>query len=699
MMEAVLSNADHPEYGVATIPLPIPRNQYDHCVSLLEALEIGDASEADCRLDSLDSAWPVLNRLVCTKVNLDELDYLAKRLDSFTVGEFSQFQAMAEKLNLASMKDLINLTFCCQQATVITDFTNLKEIGRDHYMNIHGGCASMEELEQLDGEETAILLIEDNEGTVTRYGVVYDNGMQLSQLYDGKHLPCYHYEADMTAVGISTRWEPENSKNVTWVYLPASKGQIERAMQRSGIADPKDMRLFMADSSFPEEVDVALDFRCDNIHELNELALVVEKFSIHDRKKLGAAVSMAKPENASQIRRLAENMDQLCDNPVIEKQMRQLVQALETTTGKKQYGYLKKPLKALVDTIVDELARQPEVAKCYETWNQIRDELNECYGSRTPREHLPLSQQKEFRRIKNDIIREAENIRLGLPTFEDEKMQDEPEPEAAHEEQRSSSVYEQARRYRAAKTVLQDVYALDEEHTEAVRALEQLWAEGYTVAAHQLGKFYRDDLSTMRDHEKAERWFRLSAEAGNDFSEYALGKLLLSQKRTGEAVRWLDKAARHGNPFAQYRLGKLCLTGESVKKDVRKALEYLTAAARQGNPFAQYTLGKLYLLGRDVEQDREQARDWFTRSAAQGNAYAQFFLDRFDQFRDPSVMLAATKLLHHMSRIFRDNSMPPRNPAGIRIDSKRRKRLTEKRMAMGHKADDHEEQVSYQQTM
>ena len=260
-------------------------------------------------MDSLDSAWPVLNRLVSTKVNLDELDYLAKRLDSFTVGEFSQFQAMVEKLHLTSMKDLINLTFCCQQATVITDFTNLKEVGRDHYMNIHGGCASMEELEQLDGVETAVLLIEDNEGTITRYGVVYDNGMQLSQLYDGKHLPCYHYEADMTAVGISSRWEPENSRNVTWIYLPASKGQIERAMQRSGIADPKDMRLFMADSSFPKEVDVALDFRCDNIYELNELALVADKLSCDDRRKLGAAVSMAKPECASQIRRLAENLD------------------------------------------------------------------------------------------------------------------------------------------------------------------------------------------------------------------------------------------------------------------------------------------------------------------------------------------------------------------------------------------------------
>ena len=385
---------------------------------------------------------------------------------------------------------------------------------------------------------------------------------------------------------------------------------------------------------------------------------------------------------------------QICDNPVVEEQMRQLVQALETTTGKKQYGYLKKPLKQIVDAIVDELAELPEVAECYDVWNQIREELNGCYGHSAPWERLPLSQRKEFRKIKNDIIREAENIRLGLSTFEDEKMRDEPEPEEHREEHQSYSVYEQAQRYRAAKSVLQNIYALDDTHAEAVRELEKLWSEGYTVAAHQLGKFYRDDLSTMRDHEKAELWFRLSAEAGNDFSEYALGKLLLSQERVEEAVQWLDKAAGHGNQFARYRLGKIYLTGESVPKDVQKALEYLTASAEQGNQFAQYTLGKLYLLGRDVKQDREQAREWLTHSASQGNEYAQFFLDRFDQFRDPSVMLAATKLLHHMGRIFRDNSKPPYNPAGIRIDSKRRKRLTEKRMAMGHKADDHEEQPS-----
>ena len=105
---------------------------------------------------------------------------------------------------------------------------------------------------------------------------------------------------------------------------------------------------------------------------------------------------------------------------------------------------------------------------------------------------------------------------------------------------------------------------------ERSKALEQLWEEGYTVAAHQLGKFYRDDLSTLRDHEKAEQWFRRSAEAGNDFSEYALGKLLLTQKRTVEALEWLDKAAEQGNQFARYRLGKIYLTGEPVPKDVEK---------------------------------------------------------------------------------------------------------------------------------
>ena len=91
--------------------------------------------------------------------------------------------------------------------------------------------------------------------------------------------------------------------------------------------------------------------------------------------------------------------------------------------------------------------------------------------------------------------------------------------------------------------------------------------------------------------------------------------------------------------------------------------------------------------------EEEQAMDWFSRSAAQGNQYAQFFLERQDDLRPPSVMLAVTHLLYHMSRIFEDHSLP-RSSTGLQVDSKLRRKIQAKKLAMGHKPDDHEEEQS-----
>ena len=159
------------------------------------------------------------------------------------------------------------------------------------------------------------------------------------------------------------------------------------------------------------------------------------------------------------------------------------------------------------------------------------------------------------------------------------------------------------------------------------------------------------------------------------------------------ALSWYEKATEQGNQYAQYRLGRLYLSGEEVPKDVRRAVEYLTASAERGNQYAQYALGKLYLMGKDIPQDEEAAHRWLTASAKQGNQYAQFFLERIGQFRDPSVLLAATRLLHHLANTFRDNAQPPANLAGLRMDSNRRRKLMQKRLAMGHKPDDHEENL------
>ena len=309
MIQAVLSNPNHPDYGVVTIPFPIPHDQYAHCMELLEALEIGDAVKADCKVEKVDSFYTVLKRVEMLTVNVEELNYLAKRLDSFDTGEAAQFQAMAHKLDLFELKDLINLTFCCQQATVITDFSDLAAIGRDHYMNLHGGSAKTEELDALDGEETARRLIESGGGTITPYGVVYDNGMKLEQVYDGRFFPCYYYEPNAITVAVTSKSELEDTEHITWLYLPMEREEVDRALLRGGITDPSEIRLSLEDSQLPNEVDVLLDMECETLSDLNELAAATDGLSNADMEKLGAVVTLAEPKSAAQIKNLAESLD------------------------------------------------------------------------------------------------------------------------------------------------------------------------------------------------------------------------------------------------------------------------------------------------------------------------------------------------------------------------------------------------------
>ena len=209
---------------------------------------------------------------------------------------------------------------------------------------------------------------------------------------------------------------------------------------------------------------------------------------------------------------MRKNVDRLesVENPPesIRQKLMELALELHTVNGKKQYGYLKKPLKDMVDSIVDELEKLPEVAAYYSVWDGLRDTLEGYYKNR-PRQHNPLSQQKEFRAIKNAIIQEAERLRLKL---EESSAQTSANP------------------------------ALTDEHISSITS----------------------------------QFARLPSE---------------------------------------------------------------------------------YLLNLTV------------------------------------------RLFHQMGQIFRDNAAPPSNPMGIRVDSKRRKKLIQKRLAMGHKQDDHEQAQGYEQSL
>ena len=241
----------------------------------------------------------------------------------------------------------------------------------------------------------------------------------------------------------------------------------------------------------------------------------------------------------------------------------------------------------------------------------------------------------------------------------------------------------------------------DERHSlefrdQWVERLEQMAEQGDAYAQFVMGQFYRDGPLLIPDVAKAQYWFQQAAEQGLPEAQYALGKLLLSADPEvhdlDEGIRWLRRAAQEGNTYAAYRLGKEYLTGEHAPKNGENAVHWFHLSAKRGNPFAQYMLGKLYLEGKAVPRDQEQAVQWFRRSAAQGSRYAQFFLDRQNSLQPPAVMLSVTRLLHHLGRIFREDSLPAAGPGITQIDRKRLRQLREKRIALGHKPDDHPEQ-------
>ena len=387
------------------------------------------------------------------------------------------------------------------------------------------------------------------------------------------------------------------------------------------------------------------------------------------------------------MRELVQQMrTRICDHPEVEQLMQELALQLETVKGKKSYGYLPKKQKALVDEIVDQMEQLPTVAECYEQWWQLQGQVEDFYSEKE-RHRPPLSRQKEFRQIKNAVIQEAETIRLGKITFEDDTLDQ--SDEAEKDENVSWD-------FRTLRIDVQDEYSSLAERDDAVESMRELAENGDIHAQYFMGELYRDGPLLPPDWVMARYWFDKAAKQGYVAAQYALGKLYLSDDASVHdpelGIQWLEYAAYNGNHDASYRLGKEYLKGESVRRDTRKAIDHIYTSAQAGNLHAQYLLGKLLLQGKAVERDKEAGIQWLSQAAEQGHSYAQCLLERQSASTAPEVFLAVTRLLHHMANIFQNNSLPQSGTGLTHIDRKRRQELREKRLVHGHKEDDHEEQ-------
>ena len=410
-----------------------------------------------------------------------------------------------------------------------------------------------------------------------------------------------------------------------------------------------------------------------------ELLHVYEQKS-KSRDELVAEARKAMLELAKAMREMT------CIHPEAEQMIWKLSKQLSTEPGKKTYGYLPKPTKKLVDEIVDQMARLPTVDACYQTWWELQCQVEDYYSEGKKRLRPPLSQQKEFRQIKNAVIKEAEHIRTNRFSFEDAEMQDDGE---------RISTYDMSYECQDLQSVANDESFPLVERDEAAERLEQLADAGDAYAQYIIGTAYRDGGLLIPDTAKAQKFLECAAKQEIDAAQYALGKLYLSNDAdvhdSAKGIYWLKRSADNGNNYAAYRLGKEYLSGKNTIKDAETAVSYLRQAADNGSTYAQYLLGKLTLMGEGVPKDMDAAYEWFAAARDNGHAYAEFFMKRMERGEQepPSVLLASTRLLYHMGNIFRDNA-PASAATGVQIDRKRLALLRQKRVALGHKPDDHE---------
>ena len=306
-IKATLYSKTDPALGSVTIQFPIHRKEYDRVLEQLKPLGIGSPLDQDCQIETLDSHYPILKRLEETLVNLDELDYLAKRLDNIDE-KATTFQGAAAAEGITSIQDFINLTFCYKQVSVVRDFRDLENIGRDHIITTQGRGSSDEEWAAIDFHAVAMDLLQNGDGKITPYGVVYSNGMKLHPLYTGGPFPAYGCGEPLVVA-----FKPQEGSEENFLFLPMAESRLCRELERSGVIDPKNFELCYIDQAPMEEIASSLSLEKEDIFMLNRLAAALEDIPPAEMEKLKAAVYLTEPDTSEKFLALMKKVEQLDD--------------------------------------------------------------------------------------------------------------------------------------------------------------------------------------------------------------------------------------------------------------------------------------------------------------------------------------------------------------------------------------------------
>ena len=431
------------------------------------------------------------------------------------------------------------------------------------------------------------------------------------------------------------------------------------------------------------------------------------------------------------------------DNPLLEEKLLLLAEKLSRTSGKKVYGYLKADVKNLIDSIVDLIADDERVSKLYDLWYENKLSIIRTYTDETP-DKIPLSQNKEFKSIKNMVITQAMNIFAEKDAFDDNDGNIEKEFEQSEESDNEKfeftnnsieDLYKQAQndnsyaQYKLGKMYLKgENVKQDAEY--GVRWLLKAIKQNNRYAQYLLGKaifkgeYLPIDNNLPLDIDFAVELLLKASDQGNEYASYTLGKafvegdllpqdinagielLLKASEKNCEpawcylgkmfykgigvikdidtAIYYFEKAVKENNTYAAYSLGKI-YSSEDEYIDMNKAIYYFRIAANDNNSFAEYQLSKIYLYGNGVEKNYDIAMHYLNLSAEHGNQYAEQFLYSIQKQKNIMTAISSLRLLQHISNLIRRKNQEQNRRKIGQIDRKMQQKISEKKQAHGLK--------------
>ena len=364
-----------------------------------------------------------------------------------------------------------------------------------------------------------------------------------------------------------------------------------------------------------------------------------------------------KKESEQLMKQLADNISQNdVDNAELIDLVAKLHEQLNSSKGKKVYGYLKADVKKTVDEIFIRLSENESIQKMYSLWCEMEQQKHDVYSS--ARVQFPkLADNKEFKSVKNMIIQTVLDMNSPVVDIEieepeltektDDDITDIPpqidefdnaiyfdnddmaangfscsskiSPKEPDDSPKSKYYLKWSNAYKEACKLIYNKQSKLEDFQKAEQLLLSESKSGNVLAIHDLGKLYSTDKLGAKDEEKSFAFYQEALQGFMEIEPDSDYMFPYEPKFKGQVMKPADMRS-----YVWYRIGKMHCYGLGTEQDYEKAFQWFLKSSQEGHKFAQYSLANLYYYGNSVEKDLSQAFLWYQKSASQGQPYASY---------------------------------------------------------------------------